>query len=45
MLVKEYQKLVAMRYWNEVYVRQSPYEKTEKERSFSGPDSLVLPYF
>ena len=43
--VKEYQKLVAMRYWNEVYVRRSTFEKTEREKSFSGPDSLVLPYF
>ncbi len=43
--VAEYQKLVAMRYWNEVYVRQSTYEKTEREKAFSGPDSIVLPYF
>jgi carbamoyl-phosphate synthase large subunit len=43
--VTEYQKLVAMRYWNEVYVRQSTFEKTEKAREFNGPDSVVLPYF
>ncbi|MDE1853678.1 MAG: ATP-grasp domain-containing protein [Thaumarchaeota archaeon] len=43
--VTEYQKLVAMRYWNEVYVRQSTFQKTEKEREFVGPDSVVLPYF
>ena len=43
--VTEYQRLVAMRYWNEVYVRQSTYEKTQEEKGFSGPDSVVLPYF
>jgi carbamoyl-phosphate synthase large subunit len=43
--VREYQRLVVMRYWNEVYVRQSTFKKTEKDKAFSGPDSLVLPYF
>jgi carbamoyl-phosphate synthase large subunit len=43
--VTRYQKLVAMRYWNEVYVRQSTYERTQKEKEFSGPDSVVLSYF
>lgn len=43
--VSEYQSLVTMRYWNEVYVRSSTYERTEKEREFNGPDSVVLPYF
>ena len=43
--VVEYQKLVAMRYWNEVYIRRSTFEKTETEREFKGPDSVVLPYF
>jgi len=43
--VEEYQSLVAMRYWNEVYLRRSTYDRTEKERVFSGPDSAVLPYF
>jgi carbamoyl-phosphate synthase large subunit len=43
--VSQYQKLVAMRYWNEVYVRQSTYERTRTEKEFSGPDSVVLPYF
>jgi carbamoyl-phosphate synthase large subunit len=43
--VQGYQKLISMRYWNEVYVRASTFEKTEKEREFRGPDSVVLPYF
>jgi carbamoyl-phosphate synthase large subunit len=43
--VRKYQKLVSMRYWNEVYVRPSTFERTEKEGGFSGPDSVVLPYF
>jgi carbamoyl-phosphate synthase large subunit len=43
--VTEYQKLVAMRYWNEVYVRQATFEKTEHQKEFTGPDSAVLPYF
>jgi carbamoyl-phosphate synthase large subunit len=43
--VTEYQRLVAMRYWNEVYVRQTTFEKTEHQKEFSGPDSAVLPYF
>jgi carbamoyl-phosphate synthase large subunit len=44
-MVKEYQRLISMRYWNEVYVRASTYEKAEKDGRFSGPDSVVLPYF
>ena len=43
--VSRYQRLVAMRYWNEVYVRQSTFDKTRKKGEFSGPDSAVLPYF
>jgi carbamoyl-phosphate synthase large subunit len=43
--VSDYQKLVIMRYWNEVYVRPSAYKRTGKEKKFSGPDSVVLPYF
>lgn len=43
--VSGYQRLVAMRYWNEVYVRQSTYDRTRKRKEFSGPDSAVLPYF
>ena len=43
--VRNYQKLVSMRFWNEVYVRPSTFERTEKEGEFSGPDSVVLPYF
>ena len=43
--VTRYQRLVAMRYWNEVYVRQSTYEETLKRKEFGGPDSAVLPYF
>jgi carbamoyl-phosphate synthase large subunit len=43
--VREYQSLVSMRYWNEVYLRPSTLEKTEREGEFKGPDSVVLPYF
>jgi carbamoyl-phosphate synthase large subunit len=43
--VRDYQRLVSMRYWNEVYVRASTYEKASKEGKFRGPDSVVLPYF
>ncbi len=43
--VSRYQRLVAMRYWNEVYVRQATYERTRRKREFNGPDSAVLPYF
>ena len=45
MEVRNYQKLISMRYWNEVYVRPSTFQRTEKEGEFSGPDSVVLPYF
>jgi carbamoyl-phosphate synthase large subunit len=45
MEVRNYQKLISMRYWNEVYVRPSTFERTEREGEFSGPDSVVLPYF
>jgi len=44
-LVRDYQRLVSMRYWNEVYVRASTYEKAKREGGFKGPDSVVLPYF
>jgi carbamoyl-phosphate synthase large subunit len=43
--VSRYQRLVAMRYWNEVYVRQSTYDRTRRRKEFTGPDSAVLPYF
>lgn len=43
--VMEYQKLVSMRFWNEVYVRRSTFDRTKKEKKFAGPDSVVLQYF
>jgi carbamoyl-phosphate synthase large subunit len=44
-MVKDYQRLVSMRYWDEVYVRTSTFEQAAKSGVFSGPDSAVLPYF
>lgn len=43
--IEEYQRLVCFRYWNEVYVPYSTYEKTEKNGFIKNADSLVPNYF
>src|SRR5579864_8095416 len=40
-----YQKLVCMRYWNEVYVPYSTYEKTDNMGRISNSDSFTMNYF
>ncbi len=43
--VDSYQRLVCMRYWNEVYVPYSTYERTINERKVEHADSVVSDYF
>lgn len=43
--IKEHKKLVCMRYWNEVYVPTSTYEKTKSGRTVQGSDSFIPNYF
>ncbi len=45
MEIEKYQRLVCFRYWNEVYVPYSTYEKTEKQGFIKDSDSLVPDYF
>jgi carbamoyl-phosphate synthase large subunit len=42
--VDRYQKLVCMRYWNEIYVRYDVYEKTANNGSIENSDSFLLNY-
>jgi len=37
--------MVCMRYWNEVFVPYSTYERTADRGRTDGEDSLVPPYF
>jgi len=45
--VKKYRRMVCMRYWNEVYIPYSTYEKTVKHGRVlgGGKDSLITAYF
>ncbi|HYL65648.1 MAG TPA: ATP-grasp domain-containing protein [Nitrosopumilaceae archaeon] len=43
--IDAYQKLVCMRYWNEVYVPYSTYEKTNRMGKVSNSDSFIPDYF
>jgi carbamoyl-phosphate synthase large subunit len=43
--VDEYEKLVCMRYWNEVYVPYSTYEKVEPDQTVEKADSFIPDYF
>jgi len=43
--IDTYQKLVCLRYWNEVYVPYSTYEKTNKMRKVTNSDSFIPNYF
>jgi len=43
--IDAYQKLVCMRYWNEVYVPYSTYEKVEHDKIVKQTDSLIPDYF
>jgi carbamoyl-phosphate synthase large subunit len=40
-----YRRIVAFRYWNEVYVTQSSYEKAMREGRTSGKNSFIPDYF
>lgn len=42
---KEYKKLVCMRYWNEVYVPYSTYQKVQRDRKVEHSDSFIPDYF
>lgn len=43
--IERYQKLVCMRYWNEVYVPYSTYEKTRDTGRVEKADSFIPDYF
>jgi carbamoyl-phosphate synthase large subunit len=43
--IKEYQRLVCFRYWNEMYIPYSTYEETEKQGFIKDSDSLIPDYF
>ena len=43
--IEKYQRLVCFRYWNEVYIPYSTYEKTRKQGFIKDPDSIVPDYF
>ena len=43
--VESYQKLVCMRYWNEVYVPYSTYEMTHKTGKAENVNSFIVDYF
>lgn len=43
--IKDHKKLMCMRYWNEVYVPTSTYEKTKKDRTIQNSDAFIPNYF
>jgi hypothetical protein len=43
--IDSYQKLACMRYWNEVYVPMSSYEKVDNKKIIQDADSFVPHYF
>ncbi|HEY6950305.1 MAG TPA: carbamoyl-phosphate synthase large subunit, partial [Nitrososphaeraceae archaeon] len=43
--MKNYKKLVCMRYWNEVYVPLSTYRKVEQDGKIEKAYSLIPNYF
>lgn len=43
--VNSYQRLVCLRYWNEVYVPYSTFERTVNEKTIVNSDSVVPDYF
>jgi len=43
--ITDYKKLVCFRYWNEVYVPYSDYEKLLKEKKIDSSGSYVVDYF
>ena len=43
--MKEYKKLVCMRYWNEVYIPYSIYKKTEHDKKTERANSFIPDYF
>jgi carbamoyl-phosphate synthase large subunit len=43
--INDYQRLLCMRYWNEVYVPYSTYEKTLTARRVKENDSFIINYF
>ena len=43
--VNVYQRLVCMRYWNEVYVPYATFEKTSNMGKVEDNDSFIIDYF
>ena len=43
--IEQYERLICMRYWNEVYVNRSTYEKALKAGRIDGSNSFIHNYF
>ncbi|TBR11044.1 MAG: ATP-grasp domain-containing protein [Candidatus Nitrosotenuis sp.] len=43
--IRDYRKLVCMRYWNEVYVPISTYDKTKNDKVVQNSDAFIPNYF
>lgn len=43
--IVDYRKLMCMRYWNEVYVPTSTYNKTKNDKSVQNSDAFIPNYF
>jgi carbamoyl-phosphate synthase large subunit len=43
--IKSYRKLMCMRYWNEVYIPTSTYEKTKRNSLIQNSDAFIPDYF
>ncbi|HJW19288.1 MAG TPA: ATP-grasp domain-containing protein, partial [Candidatus Nitrosotalea sp.] len=43
--MKEYKKLVCLRYWNEVYIPYSTYKKVEHDKKVQRSDAFIQDYF
>ncbi len=43
--IKKYERLVCMRYWNEVYVPYSTYKKVEREKKVQQSNAFIPDYF
>jgi carbamoyl-phosphate synthase large subunit len=43
--IKHYERLICMRYWNEVYIHHSTFEKASSVGRVDGIDSFIYNYF
>ena len=43
--ITEYEKMLCLRYWNEIYVRYSAYEKMSNSKQIEENDAFIIDYF